>query len=114
MRDYLYAPDCGELVRDVLRQLSTGSASRGTVVTKVLASHQQVTVGGLLAVIRRMFRRSPQIILGTSSQAALQARDLRLRSGVWPELDRRQLTPLSVGIQRTTAHLRAVQAAGQL
>jgi UDP-glucose 4-epimerase len=114
MRDYFYAPDCGELVRDALQQLPPGSAPGGSVVTKILASHHQVTVGGLLAVIRRMFKRSPQIVLGSSPQAAMQARDLRVRSRVWPELDRRQLTPLSVGIHKTTAHLRAAQAAGRL
>lgn len=114
MRDYIYAPDCGELVLDALQHLPPGSSPAGTVVTKVLASHQQVTVGRLLAEMRRIFKRSPQIVLGSSPQAALQARDLRLRSRVWPEIDRRPLTPLSVGILTTTTHLRAVQRAGRL
>jgi UDP-glucose 4-epimerase len=114
MRDYLYAPDCGELVRDVLRRLHEEDLPAGTVVTKILASHQHLTVGRILAELRRMFKRSPQVVLGSSPQAALQARDLRLRSRVWPELDRRQLTPLGVGALATTAHLRAVQRAGRL
>jgi UDP-glucose 4-epimerase len=114
MRDYIYAADCGELVVDALRHLQTASSPPGTVVTKILASHQQVTVGRLLAEMRRIFKRSPQIILGSSPQAALQARDLRLSSRVWPALDRRQLTPLNVGIHETTAHLRAMQSQGRL
>jgi UDP-glucose 4-epimerase len=114
MRDYLYAPDCGELVRDSLRLLQEDDPPPGTVVTKILASHQQLTVGRILAEVRRMFKRSPQVVLGSSPQAALQARDLRLRSRVWPELDRRQLTPLAAGVLATTAHLRAVQRAGRL
>ncbi len=114
MRDYLYAPDCGELIVDALRHLEPDGSPGGTVVTKILASQQQVTVGGLLAEIRRIFKRSPQIVLGSSPQAAFQARDLRLSSRVWPELDRRQLTPLSVGILATTAHLRTLQLAGRL
>ena len=114
MRDYIFAPDCGELVVDALRYLRADQAPAGTVVTKVLASQQQVTVGRLLAEMRRIFKRSPQIVLGTSPQAALQARDLRLSSRIWPELDRRQLTPLGVGILKTTAHLRAVQRDGRL
>ena len=83
-------------------------------MTKILASHQHATVGRLLAEMRRIFRRSPQIILGSSAQAALQARDLRLGSRVWPHLDRRQLTPLHVGIHATTSHLRALQQQGRL
>ena len=114
MRDYLYAPDCGELVVDALRRQAPDGPSGETVVTKVLASQQQVTVGRILAEVRRIFKRSPQIVLGSSPQAALQARDLRLSSRVWPELDRRQLTPLNVGILATTAHLRAEQRAGRL
>lgn len=114
MRDYIYAADCGALVRDSLVRLAGDDAPGGTVVTKVLASHQQVTIGRVLAEIRRVFKRNPQIVLGASPQAAMQARDLRLGSCVWPELDRRQLTPLSVGIQATTAHLREVQGAGRL
>jgi UDP-glucose 4-epimerase len=115
MRDYLYAPDCGELVVDALRHPRPGGgAARGTVVTKILASHQQVTVGRLLAEMRRIFKRSPQVVLGSSPQAALQARDLRLTSRVWPELDRRQLTPLHVGMLATTEYLRAVQREGRL
>jgi UDP-glucose 4-epimerase len=114
MRDYLYAPDCGELVVDALQQLSQTEPDAGTVVTKVLASHQHATVGRLLAEMRRIFKRSPQIILGSSPEAALQAHDLRLGSIVWTDLDRRQTTPLSVGILATTAHLRTLQREGRL
>ena len=114
MRDYVFAQDCGDLVRDVLRRLRSDESPEGTVVTKILASHQQVTVGRILAEVRRIFKRSPQVVLGSSPQAALQARDLRLRSRVWPELDRRPLTPLGAGILATTAHLRTLQRAGRL
>jgi UDP-glucose 4-epimerase len=40
-------------------------------------------------------------MLGQSEAAALQAIDLRLRSVVWTHLDRRDLTPLPVGIHAT-------------
>ena len=114
MRDYVFAQDCGELVRDVLRRLRSEELPEGTVVTKILASHQQVTVGQILSEVRRIFKRSPQVVLGSSPQAALQAHDLRLRSRVWTELDRRPLTPLGAGILATTAHLRTLQRAGRL
>jgi hypothetical protein len=61
-----------------------------------------------------MFKRSPQVVLGSSPPAALHARALRPRSRVWRHLDRRQPTPRGVGALATTAHLRAVQRAGRL
>jgi UDP-glucose 4-epimerase len=38
------------------------------------------------------------VVLAASPLRNIQARDLRMRSVVWPELDRRPLTPLAVGI----------------
>jgi len=44
----------------------------------------------------------------------MQARDLSLRSRVWPELDHRLLTPLPVGISATAADLQRRLQAGWL
>jgi UDP-glucose 4-epimerase len=44
----------------------------------------------------------------------VQARDLSLRSRVWPELDRRTLTPLPAGIAATAADLQRKLQAGWL
>lgn len=99
VRDYLYVTDCAELICDALDYLA---AAKGTAhVTKILASGQGVTIGELLGHFHALAKARPHIMLGQSSASALQASDLRLRSTVWPELDRRPLTPLPAGIHAT-------------
>jgi UDP-glucose 4-epimerase len=55
--------------------------------------------------MRRIFKSSPRIVLGASAVSAMQARDLSLRSRVWPDLDLRPLTPFPVGVATTAADL---------
>jgi UDP-glucose 4-epimerase len=98
MRDYLYADDCASLVCDGIERLSIERVG-GDHVVKVLASGVTVSIGALLGVFRQLARRHPNVAMGASPLAAMQVLDLRLRSVVWPELDRRELTPLAVGIR---------------
>ena len=101
-RDYIFVGDCAELVVDALERLRQEAVAGGTVhVTKILASGQAVTVGTLLGQFRAIAKARPHVMLGDSPSAALQTLDLRLRSEVWPELDRRELTPLAAGIHAT-------------
>ena len=55
--------------------------------------------------MRRLFKKAPKIVIGSSAAAAFQVRDLSLRSVVWPWLDRRPITPLPVGMHATAADL---------
>ncbi len=103
VRDYLYVDDAAGLILDGLDRIATAPA--GVAVVKILASQQGVTVGALLAECRRLVKRSPRVVLGASPYARLQVRDLRMRSVVWPELDRRSLTPLPAGIHATLTDL---------
>jgi len=106
LRDYLFAPDCAGLIIEGLARLrreQPGTAPR--VVTKILASQRAITIGAVLGEMRRIFKSSPRIVLGASSVSAAQARDLSLRSRVWPELDRHGLTPFPVGVANTAADL---------
>ena len=106
LRDYLFAPDCAGLIVAGLARLRQEQSARGpSVVTKILASQRAITIGAVLGEMRRIFKSSPRIVLGASSVAAVQARDLSLRSRVWPELDRRTLTPFPVGVAATAADL---------
>jgi len=106
LRDYLFAPDCADLVVDGLaRLLQEQSVTAPGVVTKILASQRAITIGAVLGEMRRIFKKPPRIVLGASPTAAMQARDLSLRSRVWPELDRRNLTPFPVGVAITAADL---------
>ncbi len=107
VRDYLYVEDAARLV--------LGCLDRADGVTvKVLASQQAVTIGAVLAELRRVSRRAPRLVLSASAQARVQARDLRLRSRVWTDLDQAPLTPLPVGVKRTLDDLSLRLRAGRL
>ena len=81
------------------------------MVTKILASQRAITIGAVLGEMRRVFKSQPRIVLGASVVSVMQARDLSLRSRVWPELDRAGLTPFPVGVAATSADLlRRLQA----
>jgi UDP-glucose 4-epimerase len=115
LRDYLFAPDCAQLIVESLVRLRDERSGTGpTVVTKILASQRAITIGAVLGEMRRIFKSPPHIVLGASAVSAMQARDLSLRSRVWPELDRRTLTPLPAGIAATAADLRHKLQAGWL
>ncbi|MHB8185115.1 MAG: NAD-dependent epimerase/dehydratase family protein [Dermatophilaceae bacterium] len=111
LRDYFFAPDCADLIVEGLARLrqeqsaTQPSAIAGVVTTKILASQRAITIGAVIGEMRRIFKRAPRIVLGASPISALQARDLSLRSRVWPDLDRRTLTPFPVGVATTAADL---------
>jgi UDP-glucose 4-epimerase len=104
LRDYLFVEDAAGLVLDVLER---AAVEPGRPRVKIIASHASVSVGALLMQAQRVFRRPIRVLHGASSQAAQQARDLRVRSTVWPELDRRSLRTLPAGIAATAADVEA-------
>ncbi|MCA0293698.1 MAG: NAD-dependent epimerase/dehydratase family protein [Actinobacteria bacterium] len=110
LRDYLYVDDAASLVCDV----SDRAASAGPgLVVKILGSQSSVSVAALLMQAQRVFRRPLRVLHGASSLAAQQSRDLRVRSVVWPELDRRTLRTLPAGIAATAADVEARFAAAR-
>jgi len=112
IRDYLFVDDCADMVCDALDGVAA-VAEPGRAVVKILGAHQGVTIGALLGEFRRVFKRSPLVLLGSSEAARYQAADLRVRSVVWPELDRRALTCLPAGLAATAEDLfRTVKGAG--
>ena len=115
IRDYLFAPDAGELVVDALDRLGDEAAAGGsTLRTKVLASSNEITVGLLVREVTRIAKRRPLVVYGSSPVASLQGRHLHLRSRVWPDLDRRPWTSYPIGIGRTLEGLHAALRAGVL
>jgi UDP-glucose 4-epimerase len=106
LRDYFFAPDCGRLIASGLMRLRQDEpTTEPSVVTKILASQRAITIGAVLGEVRRIFKSAPRIVLGASAVSGMQARDLSLRSRVWPELDRSSLTPFPVGVATTAADL---------
>ncbi len=111
-RDYLFVDDCAAMIADMLSTDPPPQAAGDRTVVKVLASQQGTTIATLIGLCRQVFKRRPQLVLGTSAGAKFQVRDLRLRSVCWTAMDRRALTPLPVGIAATAAGmLRAAQTA---
>lgn len=104
VRDYLFVDDAAELVIEGLVALRA-RASDGEVVMKILASQRSASVAAVLGEVRRVFKRRPLLRLAASASSRQQARDLRFRSVVWPDLDARSLTPLAVGISATAVDI---------
>jgi UDP-glucose 4-epimerase len=106
IRDYLFAPDCARLIAEglaALRERPPSGPSR--VTTKILASQRAITIGAVLGELRRIFKGSTRIVVASSAHSTMQAKDLSVRSRVWPDLDHWTLTPLPVGVARTAADL---------
>jgi len=98
LRDYLYVEDAAAMVVEALAGLPERPDH---VVLKVFASGRGTSIAALVGEATKVFRRRPPIVLRSSSVTALQARDLRMSSVVWPELDRLARTPLPVGLAAT-------------
>ncbi len=115
IRDYLFAKDAGALVGDGLTRLrqEASQPSVTTVVMKILASQQPTTVSTVLAQLRWMTKRPVRVIIAESPNAARQARDLRMTSSVWPELDRRPMTTLSEGMRWVLTDMLSSSAKGR-
>lgn len=97
LRDYLFVEDAAAIVIEMLDRVSRLPPG-APPVTKILASGRSVSIAGLLGEFRLVIKRRPPVILAASPLRSIQARDLRMKSMVWPDVDRRQLTPLVVGI----------------
>lgn len=104
LRDYLFVDDAAALVGDLLDRASTAGEH---LTVKIVASQCSVSVAALMMQAQRVFRRPLRVLHGVSSQAAQQGRDLRVRSIVWPELDRRTLVTLPAGIAATAADIQS-------
>jgi UDP-glucose 4-epimerase len=113
VRDYLFAPDCARMIAAGLSQLSEPATAPG-VRLKVMASQRGVTVGAVLAELRRVGKRPPLVSLRSSDLGRFQVRDLRLRSVRMRSLDKWSGTSLPAGLNATYSDLRARQAAGRL
>lgn len=101
VRDYFYVDDCAKLVLESLQELERSRVARGTVVTKIFGSGQGVSISSLLGYLRFITKAAPSVVIGRRASARFQAPDLRIRSIVWPQLDRREKTPISAGFHAT-------------
>jgi UDP-glucose 4-epimerase len=98
VRDYVYVDDCAKLILDGLSRLQVEARRGPLAVTKILGSGQEVSISSLLGSVRAIGKLPPRVILGTSDAGKGQAVDLRMRSLVWPDLDKREKTPIAAGL----------------
>jgi UDP-glucose 4-epimerase len=104
VRDYLFAADAGLGMADVLERLAQSPETGPATLVKILASEQETSVGGLLAIFRRVTRRKVAVIAGLSPLGRLQPLRLRFRSEVWTSAGRGLRTPLTEGVARIHRH----------
>lgn len=109
-RDYLYVDDCARIVLDGLNLVELHGGPR----LKILASQQATTIASILAELRRVTKRRPQVILAANPLSKFQAKDLRFQSTVMTELDRHVSTTLATGIRSTLESLAQDMRAGRM
>jgi len=102
LRDYLYVDDAAAMISGGLDAVRRS----GDVHTKVLASGTSMSISEILGQLTRLSRRRPPVVLGASPAARFQARDLRLRSRAWPDLDHLVRTPVGVGMANCLSEVR--------
>ena len=112
IRDYLYVGDCARMVAAGLDRAAELRNAPDNYRMKILASERGLSIGAIIAECRRVFKKAPRVVLGTSTNARFQVRDLRMRSVIWPGLGGVGLTTLPAGIAATGAALRRRALAG--
>ena len=101
VRDYFYVDDCAELILDSLNRLRSRTESSDAAVTKIFGSGEATSISALLGHLRFITKVPPAIAIGVRESSVYQAPDLRIRSTVWPDLDRRANMPLPAGFHST-------------
>lgn len=114
IRDYLFVSDCADMVLDAMDWMRRASDREQTTTTKIFAAQQGTTISAVISELRRIFKRPAEVMYAASDNTRFQARDLRFRSVVLTEIDRRQLTPLPVGLRSTVAELNRMLQSGRL
>jgi len=103
VRDYVFVDDCAAHILDALDRLAieTPNLPSPPVVIKIFGSGEGVSISTLLGYYRAITKSMPSVVLGTTPSTKHQAIDLRMRSVVWPDLDRRERTPVAAGFHAT-------------
>jgi UDP-glucose 4-epimerase len=103
IRDYLFTEDAAAMALAGLDQV----AFAGGTHVKILASGQTLTIAGVIGEVRKVTRRRPPILVGTSAAGRYQTPDLRMHSVTWPPLELFVRTPVSVGVASCLAAVEA-------
>lgn len=96
IRDYIDADDAAGAMIGVLRSASPSSP----VLTKIIASESPTTIAEIVAIFKRLARRTPLVIRSANRLSALYARRVQFRSVLRSEFARPPGKRLAVGISQ--------------
>lgn len=116
IRDYLFVPDAASMILDGVDDIGEEASRTASPVfeTKILASQESSTVGGILAEVRRVIKRPISVVMAHSPNARFQVRDLRMKSIVRTDWDRRTKTTVAAGVQSIIDEILRKSMQGQL
>ena len=100
IRDYILAGDAATLIRRVMGRLEAEPSS--ATVVRIIASEVGTSVAAVISSWKIVLKRSPGVVMASSSVGRLQPPALSFRSRVWPEL-RIEPTPLPIGVHAVHA-----------
>lgn len=111
LRDYVFVDDAAAVI---LAATDRARSEATPANVKIVASGRSTSIAAILAEFGRVTGRRPAVVAAVSADAALQGRDLRLLSTIWPDLGALATTTLPSGISRTLEAVRRRWAAGGL
>jgi UDP-glucose 4-epimerase len=110
-RDYLFADDCAYQIAVSLSRLMT---ERPSAILKIFASEELICLGRILGIFIRMAKQRPLIVSSQQPRGGTQPTSLKLRSGVWRDLQGLRKTDLATGIHLMHEHQLALFRQGRL
>ncbi|MFC5370598.1 NAD-dependent epimerase/dehydratase family protein [Arcanobacterium bovis] len=103
LRDYIFTDDAAKLI---LRLIETAQReARGKSTVKIICSGHSLSIAELIGTAKAIFKRKLPYLQVVTNQTSFQARDLRLCSVVYPEIDRIALMPFAAGFALTNADI---------
>lgn len=108
IRDYIAADDAAAAMVTALRTAS----EKSSVLTKIIASEQPVTIAEIVSIFKRISRRAPRIVTSVSKLSRFYSRRVQFRSIALPEGKMSPKKSLPIGIAQLIMAERAVFAKG--
>jgi UDP-glucose 4-epimerase len=108
-RDYLFVGDCAHEIAACFRRLAV---ERPRLLLKIFASERPTCLAEIISIFFRISKHHP--LIAVSQGQSTQSTSLKLRSGVWRDLNGLRRTDLAVGIHLLHAHQLALFQRGLL
>ncbi|WP_124054150.1 NAD-dependent epimerase/dehydratase family protein [Arcanobacterium ihumii] len=99
LRDYIYTDDAATLIFRFIEAAHHNAPGKKSI--KIIGSGYSLSIAELIGVAKAIFKRKLPYLQVVSNQTSVQARDLRLQSTVFLEVDAIELTTFPSGFFRT-------------